>query len=96
MCIRDRLGACHALEIPFVFDTLGLGTEALWGPNPPQSLADTMHAAWVGFATDGHCRWPQYDVVKRATMRFDVGSEVVEDPRAGERTLWEGILAPSH
>jgi len=90
------LGACHALEIPFVFDTLGLGTEALWGPNPPQSLADTMHAAWVGFATDGHCRWPQYDVVKRATMRFDVGSEVVEDPRAAERKQWEGVLVPSH
>jgi carboxylesterase type B len=38
------LGACHALEVPFVFDTLGHGTEPLWGPNPPQPLADTMHA----------------------------------------------------
>jgi para-nitrobenzyl esterase len=24
------LGACHGLEIPFVFDTLGNGTEPLW------------------------------------------------------------------
>ena len=90
------LGACHALEIPFVFDTLGLGTEALWGATPPQQLADTMHAAWVGFATDGRCRWPQYDMVRRSTMRFDVAAGVVEDPRAAERMQWEGALAPSH
>jgi hypothetical protein len=25
----------------------------------------------------------------RATMRFDVTSSVVNDPRRGERTLWE-------
>jgi para-nitrobenzyl esterase len=90
------LGACHALEIPFVFDTLGLGTDGLWGANPPQQLADAMHAAWVGFATDGRCRWPQYDRVRRATMRFDVGSAVVDDPRAAERKAWEGVLVPSH
>jgi para-nitrobenzyl esterase len=40
-----RLGAAQAVEIPFVFDTLGLGTEPLLGPNPPQSLADTMNEA---------------------------------------------------
>jgi para-nitrobenzyl esterase len=44
------LGACHALEIPFVFDTLGTETEAICGTYPPQQLADTMHAAWVAFA----------------------------------------------
>src|SRR6476469_66338 len=34
-----RLGACHALEIAFVFDTLGNSTEPLMGTNPPQQLA---------------------------------------------------------
>ncbi len=90
------LGACHALEIPFVFDTLGHGTEPLWGPNPPQPLADTMHAAWVAFATYGCCSWPKYDSTRRATMRFDVASGVVEDPHAAERAAWEGTLVPSH
>jgi para-nitrobenzyl esterase len=46
-----RLGACHALEIPFVFDTLDLGHKQMLGgalgQNPPQHLADTMHRAWV-------------------------------------------------
>jgi para-nitrobenzyl esterase len=86
-----RLGACHALEIPFVFDTLGNGTEPLWGTAPPQQLAGTMHAAWVAFATTGDPGWPKYDLRRRATMRFDTTSEVVDDPRSAERQLWEGV-----
>ena len=85
-----RLGACHALEIPFVFDTLNSGTDLLWGANPPQQLADTMHAAWVAFATIGDCGWPKYDL-SRATMRFDTISAVVNDPRSAERALWHGV-----
>jgi carboxylesterase 2/para-nitrobenzyl esterase len=41
---ESRLGACHSLEIPFVFDTLA-SARTLAGPNPPQALADAMHAA---------------------------------------------------
>jgi para-nitrobenzyl esterase len=85
------LGACHALEVPFVFDTIGNGTEVLAGTNPPQKLADTMHAAWVAFATNGDCGWPQYDLSRRTTMRFNTTSEVVDDPRSAERALWEGV-----
>ena len=85
-----RLGASHALEIPFVFDTLGRETEALWGPDPPQALADTMHTAWVAFATKGDPGWSRYDLSRRAAMRFDVTSTVVDDPRAAERALWAG------
>jgi para-nitrobenzyl esterase len=86
-----RLGACHALEIPFVFDTLGHGTEALLGPNPPQRLAGTMHAAWVAFATSGDTGWPKYELRSRATMRFDTTSEVVDDSLSRERALWKGL-----
>jgi carboxylesterase type B len=85
-----RLGAFHALEIPFVFDTLGYGTEPLWGTNPPQTLADTLHAAWAAFATRGDPGWPRYELSRRATMRFDIASEVVDDPRSAVRALWEG------
>ena len=88
---NGHLGACHGAEIPFVFDTLGNGTEPLWGTDPPQQLADTMHAAWVAFATRGDPGWPKYDLKRRATMRFDTTSEVVDDPRSAERALWEGL-----
>jgi para-nitrobenzyl esterase len=84
------LGACHVLEIPFVFDTLGCETEALWGADPPQQLADQMHAAWVAFASTGNPGWPAYDGVRRATMRFDAVSACVDDPRSWERALWQG------
>ncbi len=86
-----RLGACHALEIPFVFDTLRNQTELLWGTDPPQQLADTMHAAWVAFASRGRCDWPPYDLNRRTTMRFSCSSEAVDDPRSAERALWAGI-----
>jgi para-nitrobenzyl esterase len=85
-----RLGAAHAVEIPFVFDTLGLGTEPLLGRDPPQSLADVMHDAWVAFAADGRCGWPTYDLAHRPTMRFDTASRVVNDPLAEELALWKG------
>jgi len=88
------LGAVHALEIPFVFDTLSKDLPLLGpllGEDPPQQLADTMHAAWVSFATNGDPGWPRYDLGRRATMRFDTASQVVDDPRAWERALWEGL-----
>ena len=50
-----------------------------------------MHAAWVAFAGTGDPGWPRYDLERRATMRFDAVSRVVEDPRPWERALWEGI-----
>jgi para-nitrobenzyl esterase len=88
-------GACHGLDIAFVFDTLDKRFKPFMGPllgtNPPQQLADKMHAAWVAFATNGDCGWPKYDLSRRATMRFDLTSAVVDDPRSAERTLWEGV-----
>jgi para-nitrobenzyl esterase len=90
---NGRLGACHALEMAFVFDTLGFRTEALLGTDPPQQLADRMHAAWVAFATRGDpgSGWPKYDLQRRAAMRFDTTPAVVDDPLSAERALWESV-----
>jgi len=87
-----QLGSCHSLEIPFAFDTLDKGEiDVLLGAQPPQQLADAMHAAWVAFAKNGNPGWPQYDLKRRATMRFDTKQELVDDPRSAERQLWEGL-----
>ncbi|HEY3608865.1 MAG TPA: carboxylesterase family protein [Pseudonocardiaceae bacterium] len=90
----DRLGACHALEIGFVFDTLGeAGSNWLAGPDAPQSLADDMHARWVAFAKDGDPGWPAYDPESRSVLTFDGdGATLVNDPRADERRLWDGLV----
>jgi para-nitrobenzyl esterase len=86
-----RLGACHALEIGFVFDNLDQGGP-MAGDHPPQPLADAMHRAWVNFASTGDPGWPGYDLSRRPVMRFDAhGGEVVNDPAGSTRQLWEGI-----
>jgi para-nitrobenzyl esterase len=88
-----QLGACHALEIGFVFDTLAKpGTAKMAGAEPPQALADDMHARWVAFAKDGDPGWPVYGP-ERTVMTFgSPTSGVVTDPRAAERALWDGIV----
>ncbi len=88
------LGAVHGAEIPFVFDTLGPNSRLfgpLLGEDPPQELADTMHAAWVSFAATGDPGWPGYDTERRTTMLFNSDSRLVYDPRAWERELWNGV-----
>ncbi|WNV86898.1 carboxylesterase family protein [Umezawaea sp. Da 62-37] len=54
-------GACHTVELPFVFDTTGLpelrGPHGLLGPDVPPGLAAEVHGAWVRFATTGDPGW---------------------------------------
>ena len=88
------LGAVHALEVPFVFDTVRADAPLfgpLLGSDPPQELARAMHSAWVAFASTGNPGWPAYDLARRATMRFNTVSQVVDDPRSWERALWQGV-----
>ncbi|CAL9674809.1 Carboxylesterase [Streptomyces sp. enrichment culture] len=52
------LGACHCIELPFVFNRVDLpslsGPQALLGPGPaPVEEAAAVHAAWVRFASTG-------------------------------------------
>jgi para-nitrobenzyl esterase len=94
-----RFGACHALEIPFVFDNLDApGVDIFTGGAGPQSLAAQMHAAWVAFAKAGDPNtpelptWPRYDATSRATMLLDVDPTVANDPDGDLRAAWDGLL----
>jgi len=84
------LGACHALEIAFAFDTIDApGGRGMVGDAPPQALADDMHAAWVAFASTGDPGWPAYGDA-RHTRRFgghDDGA-VLDDPDRERREVW--------
>ncbi|MGF6883077.1 para-nitrobenzyl esterase [Nocardia sp. GAS34] len=80
----EGLGACHVLEVPFVFDRLA-AAPTLTGPNPPQSLADEVHRAWVDFATHGDPGWERFTAGRRAVKVFDSQASAVHvDPRADE------------
>lgn len=91
------LRSTHALEITFVFDTLNLGgAELLTGAGPErQGIADAMHRAWIAFARTGDPNhpgipeWPQYDLTRRPTMRFDTECLVLDDPAADDRKAFE-------
>jgi para-nitrobenzyl esterase len=88
-----RLGACHAIEIPFVFDNLDApGAPEFTGGKAPQELATTMHKAWVNFMQTGEVAWPRYDTSTRSTMLLDVNSRVEEDPQGDLRRVWDGLL----
>ena len=81
------------MEIPFAFNALNAaGVDAFVGPGTtPQTLADTMHDAWIAFIRDGDPGWARYDVVARATMIFDDVAKQVDDPAPEERQSWIGI-----
>jgi para-nitrobenzyl esterase len=87
-----RLGACHTAELPFAFDNLHERSFAgLLGTQPPQPIADAMHAAWVAFVTTGDPGWRAYREDTRTTMRFDTLVAEVDDARPAERELWDGV-----
>jgi para-nitrobenzyl esterase len=86
----EQVGACHCLEIPFVFDNLDAKrvADGLHGPNAPQSLASDMHRSWVQFVTEGDPRWPSYDVERRRVAIFDDPMGLASDLMGVERELF--------
>jgi para-nitrobenzyl esterase len=93
------LGACHALELPFVFNTLSSPLAAMFaGPEAPQSIAEAMHGAWVAFVTTGNPgheglpAWPRYEPGSRSTLLFAGEHAVADNPNAEELALWDGVL----
>ncbi|MFE1288300.1 carboxylesterase/lipase family protein [Streptomyces sp. NPDC058751] len=88
------LGACHALELGFVFDTVGAPEAAkLAGEGAPQELADAMHGAWVRFAVDGDPGWAAWDASHPVRV-FGAGEpHTVHGPHDRELALWEAESA---
>jgi len=91
--LGGRLKSPHALEIPFVFETLE--SAPLTGDSPTRfALADKMSRTWLAFARTGNPnnpaipQWPSYSSSERATMIFDNECRVVNDPYQQERLAW--------
>ena len=80
--LENQLGACHGMELPFVFDTLSTvtGERGLAGTSPPQVLADRIHKIWVDFARDGSLPWPEYDRETRLVYQLEKGVAEHEPP----------------
>jgi para-nitrobenzyl esterase len=96
----DVLGACHGIDVPFVFGLVDLpGADRFIGKGPEvQALAERTMDAWLAFARSGspaHAglgAWPAYDDPDRPTMLLGPECGVQSDPFGAERRAWEGLL----
>ncbi len=95
--LEGGLKACHAMEIPFVWNTVGKpGMEKLTGEETEkEKLSLTMHQSWLQFAKKGNPstselpEWPAYDLENRSVLLFNNEYVVVQDPNSTERRNWE-------
>jgi para-nitrobenzyl esterase len=86
------LGACHAAEIPFAFDTVARpDVRPLIGAAPSQAVADRVHRIWVDFITSSDPGWAPYDAGRRTTALLAEEVTIVDDPAGDERAVWDGI-----
>ena len=85
--LNGELGACHAIEIPFVFNTLACATgpKGLVGEDPPQELADRIQDLWVSFARNGGLSWPEYDERTRQVYQLENARAVAETDMPADR-----------
>ena len=91
--LGGRLKSPHALEIPFVFETLP--SAPFTGNYPARfALADKMSRTWIAFARSGNPNndaipnWPAHSTESRPTMIFDERCRVENDPLGEERRAW--------
>lgn len=85
-------GACHAVDLPFLFGTLDREGWSAWlgDTGDGEQLSRAVRDAWGSFARDGVPvakglpHWPSYDAA-RPTMLLGRTVEVVEDPLAEAR-----------
>jgi para-nitrobenzyl esterase len=95
-----KLGACHGLEIAFVFGTLDDKARGIVPKrsNETDILSKKMMNSWISFAQngnpnhDGIPKWNQYELKNRSTMFFGTEVKLVDDPFKMERIVWEGIF----
>ena len=98
---QHKVGAAHALEIPYKFYNIhpvepARGMMAITGPEAIRA-AHNMSEMWSAFArtgrpgAKGQPAWPAYTTEKRAMMEIDAQCNVVEDPYILERQLWERL-----
>jgi para-nitrobenzyl esterase len=77
------LGACHGMELPFVFNNIGMARTLTGGGKDAYEMADKMSSAWINFVKTGdpNCKelpnWAPYTSEKGATMIFDNKCKVV-------------------
>lgn len=90
-----RFGAFHTLDIPLVFDNTRQPGSRTGNGAEGAAVAAAMSEALLAFARHGdpnHAalpRWEGYSLQRRQTMLFDAPPRQADDPRGGERRLYQ-------
>lgn len=90
-----RLGAFHTLDIPLVFDNTAQPGARTGNEEDARALAAVMSGALLAFARSGDPNhggmpaWEPYTLPRRQTLLFDRHSTLADDPRGGERALYQ-------
>jgi para-nitrobenzyl esterase len=88
-------GAVHALELLYLWPLKGFlfflargGFLRGW----KHDLAKRMQAHWANFVRDGkpHSNWPSFNTNDRKTLVFNKQDNIIEDPEAPLREVWQG------
>lgn len=87
------LGACHGLEIPYVFDNLHQRGVALFTGEGSEraEVAAAMHGDWVRFASAGDPGWAPWTSTRRPVRVYGPDAGVADDPEADLLAHWEGV-----
>lgn len=73
----NTLGACHGMELPFMFNNIALQPEMTGATKDAYELADKMSSAWIAFIktgnpnTKGIPQWQPYNSSDQSTMIFE-------------------------
>jgi para-nitrobenzyl esterase len=97
---HGALGACHAVELPFVFGTLAApGMAAFSGSGPAaEQLSEVVMDTWCAFARTGDPNhgaiplWSRHEPATRPTMVIDREWRIELAPRDRTLRAWERLL----
>jgi para-nitrobenzyl esterase len=94
--LDGKLKAFHALDVPFVFETLDAGGFA-GGSETARDLSGRIAATWTAFARTGRPdnaaipHWPAYTAAERATLVLDAKCRIENDYGRETRLLWKEV-----
>lgn len=79
------LGACHGMELPFMFNNIERARTLTGGEKDAYVLADKISSSWISFIKTGNPNgkglpeWNPYSYLNGATMIFDNNCKVVSN-----------------
>jgi len=97
--VGDRIGACHGIELPFVFGTLREPWLRPWlgATRAARELSTVVQDAWIAFARSGspaHASlpgWPACSAETRPAMRLAPQSRLEPRPHERAEAFWSKV-----